>query len=501
MSSTPSTISFRGALYVLADEQRNVKRFLGRAQKAFLALLSPDSTAVHLAQRALENHPDDIKAAKAYWLRHAKALAEVQSFIKKFDRTGKKSKTILNRLRAAVFGADQAQTWQSLATLLTSGYVEWKREQAKAPLYESGLPEEIIKELFPKSFAVEVDPDQKIVREFEVFGNERKTIEKKRRAMVTIVKNWNKLVEQVNRDLESSDPVLKLTALATSIVMSTGIRIGSGRSQLKDDSGSSVKDEHGKPVYISTFGATTLKPEHVKFVRDDYLLMEFPGKAGTVNIATLSDPQLIGALKAQLNAVKEEIETGDGEDLFLFKTKDGRKISAKLVNRYIQKILGPNVSAHNFRHLKATETFYQSLRNREKHLARRLFDARHLAVDDLRKRVVSEVYNVLKSAAEETQEYLSHDKVETTLESYIHPNVVLTFLTDAGLEPALDAVIGDGRGLQLSFDPLDFFSKVQERHVAADTVTASTKFFYGDKFVDYDVDDTIVDLAGEAAED
>jgi len=500
LSNFPLLISFRGARYVLADEQQKLERFLASAQKAFIKLLATDGAAVSLAKAALEKYPGKEKAAREYWIKHARGLDSVKGFLGKFDPTGSKQTVILQRIRDAVFGGNQSKVWEKLHNTIFESYVAWKQEKAKEPLYQTGLPEDVVRKLFPKSFAVDVDPDRNIVQEFEVFGSEKRSLERKRRSMLKIIENWNRLTEQVNKDLQAEDPQRRLTALVTSLIMATGIRVGGGRTQLKDESGKAVKDEEGNPVYMDTFGATTLKPEHIKFIRDDYMLIEFPGKAGTVNIAGLSDPQIVAAIKEQLSNVKDTLSGEADKSELLFRTKDGRKVSGDLVNAYIQRILGPEVSAHSFRHLKATETFFSRLKARESHLAKKLLEIKKAAIDDLRGHVVSEIYNALWSTAEETREMLSHEDVGTTLEYYIHPRVILNFLSGAGLDKALDVVVGEGRGLKLKFDPVEFVvkmqEKVQERHTAK-VFTGNTTFFLGDKFVEYDVDDAILDLIVE----
>jgi hypothetical protein len=502
MRSPSNSILFRGVIYQAltetapaAPEKRNLKRFLTTAKRQFLQLIEKDGAAARLQQEASQAYPS-VPKAKAYWTSRALDIKDINNFVKKYNLTGDKEKFLLDKVREVVFGKPVDQVWGGLQRYLDAAYVAQRREKARAPVYSAGLPKEIVEKLFPKPYAFEVAPDGRLVKEFEIFGNEKKTIEKKRNAMAQLLEKWRTLVDTLERDLESSDPERQLLALVTSIIVNTGIRPGSGgESKLKDEKGNIIRDEDGNPIRVPTFGATGLQAEHVDFVRDTFAVIAFPGKAGTRNIAELTDPMLVRALNDYVRA------SDGGSDGPIFATPEGYPVSPKRVNSYIRKLLGPGVSASDFRKLKATRTFYESLKHREHELAYNLRALKLRAGGDMQARVVQTILDHLMEAAEHAQQQISHTNLETTINYYISPRVVLSYLVNAGIDRSLAAVIGDGKDLRIRFDPMDFYETITEQRrqrAASVKRIAKTTFYYGDNFVDFDVDDTIEELSAEA---
>lgn len=496
-------------IYVLADdrehdaakkkklpEEKSRDRWLRSARKAFEGLLGEDGPATTLRRAAEERHPDDPKKAIAYWRKGALNEPEIKKYVARFDILKNKSKYILKRVEEAAFGVvSTRKAFKKLQSTLMSLYQQKRMQQAKEPLQER-LPEAFVADMLPKTFGVDINPDGELVSEFQVFGTKKKTIETKRKAMLVLIRNWNKLAERVNADLESTDPATRLKAIIVSILMSSGIRVGEGKSKLRDSDGKVVKDENDEPVFVDTFGATSLLPEHVDFVKDNVARLDFLGKSAHRNIVDLTDDQLVAALREQIAAVAEQRNTK-----YLFVLPDGNRISDKMVNNYIKKIVGKDVSAHNFRHLKAVETFFATVRRQQEVLADKLRELKGLAKQEMMDKTTQLVHAHLKSALEQTQETMHHEDVSTTIESYLHPRVILEYLSNAGLERALEVVLGDGHGIVVKFDPVAFYEAV----VGSPMVEAAKKqsglaFYYGDRFVDYDIDDAIGDLEEESSE-
>jgi hypothetical protein len=75
-----------------------------------------------------------------------------------------------------------------------------------------------------------------------------------------------------------------------------------------------------------------------------------------------------------------------------------------------------------------------------------------LAKGDLKQRVVQEIVQAFNAAAAMAQTALSHDKVNTTVQSYLNPEIVLRFLATGKVDDTLEAAILTGTP-KLMFDP------------------------------------------------
>jgi hypothetical protein len=324
-------------------------KFLTDAQQKFKDLVPLLHTMGDVAKESASSK----KQAKEFFLDEAHSDLNVRRFLNQFGLG--QNDAILSRFAELVLkGKSPTTVWNSLRRMLESAFIEKAREKAKAPLREVGLPPEIVKELLPSPFSFEVSPSGRIVREFSVFGNKLRTEEKKTRAMAKLLDQWTELTSQLNQDLESDNPVTRLTAIVASIIVHTGIRPGAGgESKLKDDFGKVVKDDEGKPIRVPTVGATGLKPEHIQFLRDDYARLEFTGKAGTKNVAELSDPNLIRALKAQIALAKKG---GSGLASRLLPNTSTSTCSLSLVLVLLQQTFA------SFEQLKASMMLYGSVK-------------------------------------------------------------------------------------------------------------------------------------------
>lgn len=476
------------------QEQRELGQFLrelNRTTRSLIPLLQD------LALQA-EEAPGSSK-------RNFTQLAESDLTVKKWLDTyslkpGLHSKLITRLSDLAFKKKNQKQTHESLRRLLEPAFIETARSRAQQPLHEVGISPDIIKRILPSSFTVSIGPGSKIVEEFSVFGNKLNTIERKSQAMAQLLSRWNELVARLNEDLESSDPLTQLSALVASIVVSTGIRPGAGGlGKLKTPEGELIRDEEGRPVRIDTVGATGLRPDHVQFVRDDFARLEFPGKSGTINIATLDNPTLVKVLKNQIESARAD----DPEGGLIFVTKDGESVTPTLLNSYFKSIVGQAVSASDFRKLKATQVFYDSLKERKDELRAQLGNLKQSAIASMRESIVSTVLEHLEDAAKDVQRALSHETIKTTIESYISPRVVLYYLTNAGLPMALEHVVGSGHNLEVKFDPIDFYNRMRPEGAPELKAArlASTVFMIGDSFTPLPINETLRALNLEEVQD
>lgn len=473
--------------------RRSPKRYLQeqRSKDAFLKELSTDLVALkpYLEELTL------LAPSKRQFLDAARTDLNIQDWLSMYGLKGDLQKKIIDRLADFAFGKKNLkQTKQSLLRLLEPAFIEVEREKAQRSMHEVGITPEVIKRILPPSFAFEIGPDQKVVQEFSVFGNKLNTEERKSDAMALILSKWNDLVARLNADLESPDPLTRLSALVASIVVHTGVRPGAGGSgKLKTPEGELIRDEDGKPIRIDTVGATGLGPEHVQFVRDDFAKLEFPGKSGTINIATLDDPTLIKALQKQIQESRKGSEKG-----VIFVANDGSKVTPNTLNAYLKSIIGPEITATDFRKLKATRTFYEDLKARKSELRSQLVKLKFTAIADMKHEIMNLVLDHLESAAATAQRALSHEELQTTIESYISPRVVLHYLTHAGLDDALSTVVGQGKNIRVKFDPVDFYNKIRTEDMPELKAArlAGTIFAPGEEFTDLEVDETLDELEG-----
>jgi len=295
-------------------------------------------------------------------------------------------------------------------------------EEGQGPL-RAVVPPEILA-FMPKNIIVKVDEDGRIEQVTDVFANDRDTLGVKIAKMQSLLKQYNSIAAQVKKDLKSEDEVTRLSALITAILMETGIRPGSEGSQ-------AIQVVGGKEIPIETFGAITLGPNHVSFIRDNFVTLRFIGKKGTENIADLTDPEIIEEIRM--------LAEREGSDR-LFVTKDGRTISYSDLMRYFRDRFDW-VTPTDFRKLKATRVVFEELQNQKDELREDIERLAEEETEDLRQRIVERIVESLDVAVEKSRERLSHISSRTTKESYINPKVLLDFLSRGEVADSLEDAV------------------------------------------------------------
>ena len=320
------------------------------------------------------------------------------------------------------------------------GFQAISMAESQAPLREA-IPSEF-HDFLPDNIVIEVDESGTIERITDRFENEHLTLGKKIDKMHSLVRDYNKVAKQVKRDLKSGDEIIKLSALITAIIMETGIRPGK-------EGNAAFKTVDGEKVEIETFGAITLGPSHVKFVRNNFAEIEFVGKKGGHNTATLSDAQIIKLLKAQTTKAK------GGK--YIFVTSKGQKVVYSDLQRYFRERF-KGVSPTDFRKLRATDAVLTALRGEQTELYKKIQGFKETAKTDLKSRVVGAIVETLNKAIDVAQAALSHDSATTTRKSYINPEIILRFLSTGQVEDSLEKAILQGKPT-LSFDPEVFATR------------------------------------------
>ncbi len=323
---------------------------------------------------------------------------------------------------------------------------------AQAPL-RSVVPTSL-REFLPKNIVVEVDDDGTIQKVTDRFENEHLTLGVKIKKMRKLVRDYNKIAKRVKKDFKARDEIIKMSAVITAIIMETGIRPGKAGN-------GKVVTTSGEEMFVETFGAITLGPTHVKFVRANFAKLVFVGKMTSVNTAELADAAIIKVLK---DYVDKALSSGSK---FVFVTAKGDRFSYSDLQRYFRENFG-DLTPTDFRKLKATETVLAALRNEQAALYDRIRGFASTAKDDLKDRIVEAIVDAFEAAIAKSQAALSHDSATTTVRSYINPEIILRFLSTGRVDDTLKTAILSGK-TALRFDPQVFVDAATPPRTAFDS--------------------------------
>jgi len=350
--------------------------------------------------------------------------------------------TTIRHLRDAHFKHPLRESAKAMMQILSNGFESMTMAEAQAPLRKA-LPEQI-REFLPKNIVVEVDDNNVIKRITDRFENKNKTLGIKIKTMHKLIGDYNKIAKRVKQDLKASDEVTRLAALITAIMMETGIRPGKMGNQI-------VKTVNGEKVVIETFGAVTLGPAHVKFIRDNFAELEFVGKKSTVNTAALSNAEIIKVLQDYVTKAKTK------GSKFVFVTEDGERFSYANLDSYFKKRF-KGVDPTDFRKLKATETVLTALREEQVNLYQQIRNFAEHKAENLKEKVVEIIVSTINTAIDRAAAALSHVNRTETQRSYINPEIVFRFLSQGRVEDTLDKAILQGTS-KLLFDPQMFIDQ------------------------------------------
>lgn len=379
-------------------------------------------------------------------------LPQVQDFLRTyFGETPATQNKAENLLKKVVFGEKGlTEGLETLGNLTTESYIARELRKDQAPL--EVIPPSI-RVFLPKKLVVEVDPDGVMKRVTERFGNEEKTFEYKIRQMQSIVRSYNKIVGQVKKDLNSPDEITKFCAIVTSIIMETGIRPGA------IGNAANIRGPDGEKILIETFGATTLGPDHIQFVRDNFAKIEFFGKKGTVNVGYLTNTDILKILQDLVAKART------GGFKYIFRTSAGQDFDYPDLKRYFGQYFG-DIDPTDFRKLRAAETIFTELTKAQEALYAQIREFVAVEVKDLRERVLRAIQEALAEAIEKSREALSHKDQSETIESYLDPRITLQFLSRGAMAKTLHEAILDNH-LVVHFDPMKFVELASAKRVAA----------------------------------
>ncbi len=341
---------------------------------------------------------------------------------------------------------------------------------------ESVIPKTFLKFL-PKTLIVDVDKNKKITAIKSKFAEKLDDIGTKIERQKILLVNLTKLETKLKKDLVSPDHDTKMKAMIVSIMLDTGIRPGDEDNKVKikdyevdEDDGDEEIDE-----YLETYGATTLNKHHIKFVRDNFVALEFVGKKGTLNLANISDAMLVKALKDLVNKTQNNLKSN-----YLFLDTEGEVFDQPKVTAYLRAIV-PGLNLTDFRKLKSTRILLEALRQKQNMILGMVYDITQDQVEDVKGEIIEVIGDVVDQAYRESVKALSHQNMSTTIKSYINPQVLLNFLATGKVADKIeDIVLNDQK---LVFDPQVFITQALAYGKAIDELHGP------EEYVDYGDDD------------
>jgi DNA topoisomerase-1 len=211
-----------------------------------------------------------------------------------------------------------------------------------------------------------------------------------------------RLRRRLRRDLALPGlPQDKVLAVVVALLDSTLVRIGNVEYARDNNS----------------FGLTTLRDRHVKFIRDGRAVLKFKGKGGQEHEFTINDRRLARIVRS--------CQQLPGQHLFQYIGDDGAhyQIDSEQVNQYLATAMGADFTAKDFRTWGATVLAADALRE----------VVRFESDTEAKHNVVAAIDSVARR--------LGHTRA-VCRRSYVHPAVIDTYM-DGSLEGVLKLV--DGR--------------------------------------------------------
>lgn len=412
----------------LLKQKRRQSRKCTQGKKDFKALFN-SATGLSKGKGSLKGLWNALKQDnEAFYLEIKQALKEdkvdaIQLFL---DRHNMTPKSLINGVVEVLKGNDIDDVWEeSVKNKVISGMKKKVLERERKELTEA-IPKSFLTYL-PKSLVVNVGDNGKIKEMKTVYAEQINDMKAKMDRQKKLLNCIDDLKKQLNKDMKSKDEDKKLSAVIIALMLETGIRPGNLESKDLEE----------------TYGASTLEEGHIKFIASNKAELKFRGKKGTLNKAVVSDPNLIKVLK----------EIG-GNTL----KSDGSVIPNEVLSNYLRETTGEILNLTDFRKLKASQVLLDSLKKREDKLYKELKKLDDLEVDTARDEIVEKVLDMVKGAFEESEKALNHESKNTTINSYINPQVLLSFLATGEVANKLEDIVLNKKQV-LKFDPKVFIEK------------------------------------------
>jgi len=314
---------------------------------------------------------------------------------------------------------------------------------------QSIIPQTFLKFL-PKTLIVDIDKNNKIKAIKSKFAEKIDDIGAKIERQKILLSNLTKLEDKLKKDLKSPDHDTRMKALIVYIMLDTGIRPGQEDNKIKIDV---EKDEDGEEIdqYLETYGAITLNKHHIQFIRSNFVRLEFVGKKGIINLADVSDSIIVKAITDLVNKTKANKKSN-----YLFLDFQGNVFDQSKVTAYLRAIV-PGLNLTDFRKLKSTRVLIDALKQKQNMILGMVYDITQEQVEDVKGEIIEVIRDVVDQAYRESVHALSHQSMNTTIKSYINPQVLLNFLATGKVADKLEDIVFKEQ--KLVFDPQVFITQ------------------------------------------
>jgi hypothetical protein len=345
-------------------------------------------------------------------------------------------------------------------------------------------------DFLPSNLIVEADSSGAITKMFTIYDNKLSDLKDKIEIQEELLEKFEDIKTVIYLDLKKAipgDPATdsesfiiakkKLLALIASIALETGLRpapikgqdaddIFGGKSEkaklVKNDKGMPVLTPEGKKQFmkeeISTYGVATLKPEHIKFFKSNIeASLKFYGKKGVMNASKISQPELVKELEKLVSIASGNL-TGPKS---LFILPNDKPITNTDIVVYFESLAHKagikKLRITDFRKLKAVQTIHSSLLQQQNSLYKAIAQLKAVEKEAAKAEIAKLVTQVVEKAYKEAQKALSHSKVNETINSYVNPNLLLSFLASGGVDNAIEKSLKNKNTLK--FDPEVFITQ------------------------------------------
>jgi len=375
------------------------------------------------------------------------------------------------------------QKFETIAeTYITNKELEMMRE----PLTNI-IPKAVL-DFLPKNLVVDIDPEGVIEDVYTRFQNKDKNLGVKVQKQKDFMIVKDKFEKLLGAGMASPIDTIKIMSVLISVMYETGIRPASDPDttlshvrttplypkDFKDKATATQKAEASSelnalgPSSVTTYGALTLLPSHAR-VLDEYswegsgVQLSFYGKSGQLNWAEVRGSQATKIIKELIEEFNKNPHGGP-----LFSLNNGKPITfAQLTSFYTKLLISAgmdtnDITGHSLtdlRKLKASTTLHEVLVRYQEE-----FYDNILALDPLQimlnnkeslKSLSKLIVEYLKKAVEGAEMALNHSSMNMTINSYINPQVILSFLSHGGNVPQdFKELVHDK--FQLKFDLKDF---------------------------------------------
>lgn len=331
-----------------------------------------------------------------------------------------------------------------LITWATNLFKHTETDDKQSQFEDSGYEKEFI-DLLPPQVYFELGPNRELLAIKESFGREQKNWGIMSQKVAYIARHFNEMVSDIKRDLNSGDEVTRLLALMMSITIETGLRPGAVGNAAKV-----VDPVTGEKIEIDTFGVTTLQVQHVNIVRSGFAELQFAGKKGTMQIAQLTDSDIVGALQEILSTMSLQSNTS-----MIFVTNAGEHVDDARMRGYVQD-KWQDISPTDFRKYVATKSFYTYVKQATDEFRMQLLDEISNGREIIKDTIVNGVIKIINEGIETTKATLSHKEGHDAWKTYISPKVIMAYLATGGLDDTLEDILIDNKNVRFNFDFREF---------------------------------------------